>query len=472
METFKGVPYAAAPVGPLRWATPRPTPKWRGDRAATAFGAICPQQLNANGSPNEGGASGVTNEDCLFLNIWAPRGAAKTPVMVWLHGGGNTTGAGSLGAYDGSAFVRDGVILVTLNYRLGALGFFAHPALTRAAKPGEPLVSYGIMDQIAALQWVRRNIAAFGGDAENVTLFGESAGGVDTLAIMSAPAARGLFAKAIVESGLGWAPPAPLARAEAQGAALAVKAGAPANATVDQLRALPVSALAALALPGGGLTTDGRLFSESPTQAFANGHVAGVPLIIGTNDYEASLMRTLKIPSAAVLAMAPAALKALYADAPNDEMRAARMFTDSLMGAPARWVAGQGSGAPVWLYHFAYVPETVRAARPGAGHASEIPFVFESWDHLGALAEGVTPTPADWTVTHRVHACWVVFARTGKPACEGVPDWPAYTAANDTLLDFDADGAAKPRADFRKAQYDAQAAQIMPTLGLASAPGK
>ena len=469
VTTFKGIPYAAAPGGALRWAPPQAAAPWNGPRAATKFGAFCPQRINADGKPNEGGAFGATSEDCLFLNVEAAKGAAKAPVMIWLHGGGNTTGGGSLGAYDGSAFVRDGVILVTINYRLGALGFFAHPALTKA---DEPLVSYGIMDQIAALKWVRRNIAAFGGDPDNVTVFGESAGGADTLDLITARAARGLFAKAIIESGLGWAAPIPLTKAETQGAALSAKAGAPADATVEQLRALPVAALAGLSMPGGGMVTDGRLLTESPSQAFANGHEAHVPLISGTNDYEASLMRTFKIPAAAVLTVAPASLKAVYADAPTDEAKAAQLFTDSLMGAPARWVAAKSADHPAWLYHFAYVPQMVRATRPGAGHASEIPFVFASWDTLGVVGEGIKPTPEDLMVTRRMHACWVAFAKTGVPSCAGAPTWPAYTAANDTLLDFDADGVAKLRTGFRKAQYDAQATVILPTLKLTESAEK
>ena len=241
---------------------------------------------------------------------------------------------------------------------------------------------------------------------------------------------------------------------------------------MEQLRALPVSALAGLSMPGGGLVTDGRLLTESPTQAFENGHEARVPLIIGTNDYEASLMRTLKIPAAAVLAVAPASLKAVYADVPTVAAKAAQLFTDSVMGAPARWVAAKSADHPAWLYHFAYVPQVVRAMRPGAGHASEIPFVFASWDTLGVVGEGIKPTPEDLMVTRRMHACWVAFAKTGVPSCVGAPVWPAYTLANDTLLDFDADGVAKVRSGFRKAQYDAQAAVILPTLKLTEAAGK
>ncbi|HZK99782.1 MAG TPA: carboxylesterase family protein [Caulobacteraceae bacterium] len=464
--SFKGVPYVAAPVGALRWASPKPVAPWSGERGADAYGAICPQPVNANGSPNAGGASGATSEDCLFLNVWTPRGAKHAPVMVWLHGGGNALGAGSLGAYDGSAFVRDGVILVTINYRLGVLGFFGHPALTKAAGAGEPLVAYGVMDQIAALQWVRRNIAAFGGDPANVTLFGESAGGSDTLILMASPLAKGLFAKAIVESGGGWAPPTSLAKAEADGAAVAAKAGALDGVTPDQLRALPLDKVMASANPRGvDIAIDGRLLPRSPSQAFAAGAIAHVPLIIGSNSYEASLMKTFDAPPAAILAMQPAALKAAYADEKGDAAMAAAMFTDGFMGAPARWIAAKASaGAPTWLYHFSYVLDVQRPTSKGAGHASEIPYVFASWDTLGAIGMGLEPSPGDLAVTSTVHACWVAFAKTGRPACPPAPPWPNYTPASDTLMEFDT--VATTRQHFRKAQLDAQEAHALATLEL------
>ena len=462
--SFKGVPYAAAPVASLRWAPPRRSAAWTGERNAQAYGPICPQKLNANGLPNEGGASGASSEDCLFLNVWTPRGASRAPVMVWLHGGGNTAGAGSLGAYDGSAFVRDGVILVSINYRLGALGFFAHPALTKAAGPDEPLVSYGIMDQIAALQWVKRNIAAFGGDPANVTLFGESAGGGDTLTLMATPSAAGLFAKAIVESGGGWSPPVTLAKREAQGVALALQAGAPADATAERLRAIPVEALLALPPFQAGPAVDGRLMMESPSQAFAYGHVFHVPLMIGSNSYEASLMKTFNAPPAAVIGMATPALLAAYADQLTDEDKARALFTDGFMGAPAHWIAGKASRNPSWLYHFSYVVDAQRDTLPGAGHASEIPFVFDSWDTLGVVGMGIKPTANDLAVTRLVHSCWVAFAKVGVPTCSGGVVWPAYTSAADTLIDFDS--AATLKAGFRKPQYAAQEAAVLPTLGL------
>ncbi len=464
---FKGIPYAVPPVGPLRWAPPAPPAKWTKPLVADTFGPICPQKINADGSPNEGGAMGPTSEDCLTLNVWAPKGATKAPVMVWLHGGGNTMGAGSLGAYDGTAFARDGVVLVSINYRLGPLGFFAHPALTKAAKADEPLASYGVMDQMAALRWTRRNIAAFGGDAANVTVFGESAGGGDIIVLMASPLGRGLFDKAIVESGGGWSPEASLADKEAKGAALAKRAGAPDGATAAQLRALPVDAVLQAQSLDMGLAIDGRLLTESPTKAFAAGHVVKAPLMIGSNSYEASLIATFKMPRAFVMATLPAGAKPAYADLKSSDEMADAMFTDAVMGGPARWIAGKASGGPAWLYHFSYVPDMQRGHVAGAGHATEIPFVFDTWDRLGVLAGGVKPTPADNAVVAVMHACWVAFAKTGAPTCAaGAPAWPAYTTQNDTLMEFD---GAPPglRAHFRKPQLDAMEAAALPKLGVA-----
>ncbi len=222
-NVFRNIPFAAAPVGSLRWAPTQAVKAWSMPRPAAEAGPSCPQPMNADNSPNSGGANGPTSEDCLQLNVFAPKDAKHAPVMVWIHGGGHRTGSGWI--YGGQNFARDGVVVVAINYRLGALGYFAHPALTKAAKPDEAVGNYGLMDQIAALKWVQRNIAAFGGDPKNVTIFGESAGGQSTLALLATPSAKGLYSKAIVESGLGWVTPKTLADKETDGVKALQRAG-------------------------------------------------------------------------------------------------------------------------------------------------------------------------------------------------------------------------------------------------------
>ena len=446
---FRGVPYAAPPVGPLRWQPPRPPAPWTGERSAASPGPDCVQPVDKEGISPGGGP---VSEDCLTLQVFAPKVARKAPVMVWLHGGGNTQGSGSRTVYDGSSFARDGVVLVAVNYRLGPLGFFAHPALTREARPGAPLGSYGLMDQIAALQWVRRNAEAFGGDPDNVTLFGESAGGQDTLALLAIPAARGLFARAIAESpGRSWSPLPSLPEAEAAGARLAARAGLPAGAagaTPAQLRALPAGRLLD-AGEGSGPVIDGRLLTESPAQAFARGHAADLPLIVGSDSYEASLMGPAAAPS-----NLSAALRAAYASESADGgALAAALFTDGSFAAPVRWFARQAAaGAPAWLYRFSYVRPSQRGKVPGAPHGSEIPYVFDSWDKISSRS-ALLPAEAR-AVTAQVHSCWVAFARTGVPTCQGAPPWPAYTPERDELMDFGATPTV--RQHFRQPQLDAQ----------------
>ena len=244
-EVFRAIPYAAPPLGSMRWAPPAPALHWRGERAAIAPGPACAQKIYPGGAPNLGGYNGPISEDCLTLDVTAPIQARHAPVMVWIYGGGNVAGATNLPSYDAVNFARDGVIVVAMNYRLGSLGFFAHPALTKAAPTAQPLYNYGLMDQIAALEWVKRNITAFGGDPAKVTVFGESAGGANVLALMATPSARGLFQRAIVQSGGGWGAPGPqatFADREAAGAALASKLGLPgAAASADQAQVVSLS---------------------------------------------------------------------------------------------------------------------------------------------------------------------------------------------------------------------------------------
>jgi para-nitrobenzyl esterase len=457
---FRSVPYAAPPLGPLRWKPPQPVRPWSRPLDASRPGPACMQAVPKAGT-NLGGYAGPVSEDCLTLDVTAPAGRAPgkgAPVFVWIPGGGNIAGAANVPSYDAVNFARDGVIVVTPNYRLGALGFFAHPALTREALASEPLVNYGLMDQIAVLKWVRRNISAFGGDPDKVTLGGESAGAGDTLALMATPAARGLFRRAVIESGGGWNKPAGLAEREAQGAELASRLGlAGAAATAEQLRALAADKLMVAA---GGIAEDGRLITESPTQAFARGHAAPVPILIGSNSNEASLMGPGERPPA------PPLVQAAYADTPGEAERQRQMFNDFVMGAPARWIAArQSARAPAFLYYFSYVPERQRQnaegtnthARPGTNHASEIPFVFDSLDAVPG--RGPLITPSERAAATLAHSCWVGFIKTGAPKCAGGLAWPAYRPDTDQLLEIGIDTGV--RTHFRKPQLDAQEAAVL-----------
>jgi para-nitrobenzyl esterase len=461
VDVYKGVPFAAAPVGPLRWTPPRPAPAWSGERDAGQYGPACPQPVNADGKPNGGGYVGPTSEDCLSLNVFSPHGARGAPVMVWIFGGGNVYGANSVPSNDGTSFARDGVVLVSINYRLGALGFLAHPALTREAAPDAALGNYGTLDQIAALDWIKRNIKAFGGNPENVTIMGESAGGMNVLTLMTTPAARGLFQKASVESGGGWEAPRRLAEAEAAGSDLAASLGLPKDASAEQLRALPLDKL--VGAPGHfGPVLDGRLIREGSAEAFARGDQARAPLIIGSNDFEASLLPPAGY--AAYAAKIPAATRAAYADeAKDDETLARAVFTDTFGGGAARWIAREASAtAPAFLYAFTYVRVNKRGKLPGANHTSEIPYVFDS--QMAVPIYRLEIQDEDRAMAARVHSCWVAFAKTGAPACAGGPDWPAYAAGSDQLMEFGL--ATIVRTHWRKTRLDAVEAGELERLRL------
>jgi para-nitrobenzyl esterase len=452
---FRGVPYAEQP---LRWRPPQPPAPWDGVRDATKFGPPCPLpdfSKIAQGRRLVGGGADIfvdvpmapgSTEDCLHLNIWAPRDAERAAVMVWLQ----PVGPSSLPLFDGAAFARDGVVFVNLEYRQLTLGNFAHAALTAEAAADEPLARFQTMDQIAALKWVKNNIAAFGGDPQNVTVFGESASAASVLQLLNIPSARGLIDKAIVQSGVGWWNPMGLAQMERLGSVLATHAGLPgADTTAEQLRALPLGALPHV----GVYNVDGRMEPENGTTAIDAGRMADVPLLIGWTDFDGSSLRGESAED--VAAGASEELLAAYA---SDGVAGAdlgyQIYTDAHVGAPARWIARKAAdGAPSYLYLFSYVRTANRGKVRGAAHGDEIPFVFDHWDK--ALPQ-VALSDEDRAATRTVHSCWVSFAKTAVPRCEGAPAWPRYTAERDELMEL----GVSPRVlrNFRERQLDAQEA--------------
>jgi len=468
VHVFLGVPYAAPPLGPLRWRPPLPPPAWTGVRAVREPAPACPQA--ARGSAEVPAAVGATSEDCLYVNVWTPSldAGAGLPVMVWLHGGAFRVGSASSPVYDGSALAERGAVVVTVGYRLGLLGFFAHPAL--AGESGDAPADFGLLDQIAALSWVRDNARAFGGDPGNVTVFGESAGGISVLHLMTSPAARGLFHRAIVQSGGGWWEPMELDRARALALAAAEAACLPADAGADALRALPAEDLVAAAseLATGldfGPIEDGMLVPGPIAAAFEAGLEAPVPLILGTNSHEAGLMKGFGIDPGAVLEPLGPELervRAIYAPVEDDARLARAFWADRTFAAPARWLAERHARvAPTWLYRFGFVPERVRAATPGAGHGAELPYVFGSYERIPAL-RAVFDRPSR-ALAAALGDAWVAFARAGDPRCAALPVWPRYDPASDVTLELGPD--VDPRAGLDAKRLDFHAARFELGLG-------
>jgi para-nitrobenzyl esterase len=450
---FKGVPFAESPVGPLRWHEPVALTAWQGVRDASAFAPACLQ----NGRD---GPTGV--EDCLYLNVWSPQWPPRRshPVMVWLFGGANSVGSASNPTFDGAALARRGVVVVTTNYRVGVLGFMAHPALS-AASSHNSSGNYALLDQIMVLRWIRENIARFGGDPDHITLFGQSSGSYDLLLLMTSPLAKGLFSNAIAESGqlLSYGGSMPKARAEEIGTRVAAELKAPEGPTVlSYLRGLPaahVVAVGAKWLPTDlwsdtGLLTnvDGWVLPELPGRVFAEGREMAIPLIIGNNSREITPRVSVDGLRQQITEkygeLAPKALKAYGlangAHGNDDPLlggAGARWMTDIVQRCAASMEADwHAAKNPTWQYQFERSIPGQEAA--GATHGAEVAFVF------GTLARAVPQAPAfteaDHDAAEQIQEYWTRFAKTGDPNGGSLPAWPR--AGSGRYLAFTADGPA------------------------------
>ena len=483
VTSFKGIRYAAPPVGEYRWRPPQPVSNWEGVRDATEYGANCAQ---SGWGAAPGTIADGSSEDCLFLNIWKPAGSeegSKLPVMVWIHGGAFVGGSGAGGATTGEEFAKQGIILMTINYRLGRLGHFAFPRLSEE-HPEEPKGSYAYMDQIAALEWIQENIEGFGGNPDNVTIFGFSAGGVSVHSLMTIPAAKGLFHKAISESGGGRdgvltgrpireenADPLYSVSAESIGINFARKKGIEGTdeEALAELRALSVEEI----VDGGqetdgengprtysGPILDGELVVETAESAYKAGRQADVPLMIGNTSAEIGGNFVNSTSSKEELFSLFVELedeaRAAYDPEGNKEFAEVitKFNTDWVWGEPARMTARAfvEEGNPAYMYLFSYVPEAMRERmRFGAGHGSEVAYVFNNLDARWGDTE---PTTEEQELAQVMNTYWVNFAKTGNPNGAGVPDWPVYDSQNEELLEIEPDGDIVGKPDPREQRLD------------------
>jgi para-nitrobenzyl esterase len=477
MLAFKNIPYAAPPVGELRWRPPQPAKNWQGVRDASRFGPACIQPLVEGLNPELVPGS----EDCLKLNVYTPKAGYNLPVMVWIHGGGLLTGSATERYYKPINLTKEGVIVVTVDYRIGKLGFFAPKELVEEAKENdEPVGNYGIMDQIEALKWVKKNIKTFGGDPDNITIFGESAGGRSVTWLMASPASKGLFQKAIAES----AQQTPLRGQveERYGLAPAEELDAKYMASLGVkdlkgLRALPGDKF--IMMPKqfeegefGGAFIDGKVLIGDPIPLFAQGRQHKIPFMIGTNSWDASFFVPSQPPLDVYLKKVgqdPEVIKRLYAGFKDKCTLSAEVMADAWYRASVKMLADSaGKYAPSYAYYFNYLTANIRASHPGAPHTFEIPYVFgsmgfvlpsptkpESGENQCSVIEKASADlrkkstwstywfpmadvndKQDQVISEQMSKSWAAFAKTGNPNVSGQGNWPLYNLQADVLREF------------------------------------
>ncbi len=475
VRAFKGIPYAAAPVGPLRWRPPQPVAPWAGVRPTSAFGPNALQGIVFDDiDPSVAGVS----EDCLYLNIWtpvAPHGAERLPTMIWIHGGGFVVGSGAEPRYNGARLAARGVVVVTLNHRLNALGFLAHPELT-AESQHRASGNYGMLDLVAALKWARSNIAAFGGDPDKVTIAGESAGSEAVSVLMASPLAKGLFARAIGESGAMFATPsrapAPLAKAEAAGLDFMRKVGAK---TLAELRGAPAEAILAAA-PGLGYRpiVDGYFLPRAPAEIFAAREQSDAPLMAGWNRDEGFNFTLLQSGDARRYVdlvrgifgeRAEDALRFYPGGSPERDAASARALGGDLTIIHATWAwieAQKRCGrADIFRFRFEHCPLTSQgwfgerdSREAGAFHAGEILYVFDNLHAFPWLIED-----ADRALATLASSYWINFVKTGDPNGPGLPPWPSFRSAGGPVMALDASSRAGPEEGRERQVFLSEAVQ-------------
>lgn len=450
LNVFRGLPYALPPTGPRRWCPPAPMPDWTGLRDATQFGPACPQPQRRKGSVYECDIP-LKDEDCLNLNIWAPKDATDLPVLVWIHGGNLLRGAGSEPLCDGAALARRGQVVVTINYRLNILGYLAHPELS-VQSPDAVSGNYGLLDQITALQWVQRNIAAVGGDPANVTVAGESAGALSVYYLMCAPAAHGLFARAIAQSGHICSaqplrdPQYGMGTGHASGAAILDALGA---ASIDELRQWDAQELALAADKAGFAAqgvVDGVVLPDQPLKLFNAGKTAAVPLIAGFNSGEVLTLEFLMPPLPDSAGQYKADIRARYGDladrflalypATGIKDSTERAVRDALFG----WTvfsaahAQVRAGRPVHVYYFDHsYPEADRRGLRGF-HAAELAYLFDTMQQSPPNWPKAPDTREEAVLTRMIGDYWTGFARDGVPCAKDGPQWPEFGAEGAVLV--------------------------------------